>query len=394
MRARLLLLFALLLAAAGCTDNSDSDAGGSDGPDDARRAALATYARIAHASYADALAGAEALDRAVDAFLAAPTAGGLQTARDAWRAAREPYGQTEAFRFSGGPIDAAGGPEPLLNAWPLDEAYVDYVVGAPDAGLIARPDLYPEIDAALLDSLNERGSEENVSAGYHAVEFLLWGQDLRADGPGDRPFTDYTTAPHADRRAQYLAAATDQLLVHLQTMVTAWRPDDPANYRAAFLAQDPDLSLRAVLMGIETLAASELAVERIFVALNNQDQEDEQSCFSDHTQRDIAANAQGIANVYRGRYVRLDGNVVEGPSLAALVRAADAERARLVDAALDSALRLTTDLPAPFDRALVEQPDAVLAVVDALQDLGEQLGGAAQALGFPAPTASHSQAVR
>ena len=392
MRARLLPLFALLLAAAGCS--TDSDAGGSSGPDDAHRAALATYAGIAHASYADALESAEALDRAVDAFLDAPTAGGLHMARDAWRAAREPYGQTEAFRFSGGPIDAAGGPEPLLNAWPLDEAYVDYVVGAPDAGIIARPDLYPEIDAALLEALNERGSEENVSAGYHAVEFLLWGQDLRADGPGDRPATDYTTAPHADRRAQYLAAATDLLLVHLQEMTAAWRPDDPANYRAAFLAQDPDLSLRAVLTGIETLAASELAVERIFVALNNQDQEDEQSCFSDHTQRDIAANAQGIANVYRGRYVRLDGSVVDGPSLAALVRAADAEQARLVDAALEDALRLTTDLPAPFDRALVEQPDAVLAVVDALQDLGEQLGGAAQALGFLNSTASHSQTSR
>ena len=374
---RLLLLPALfvLTAFVGC----DS----SDGTDPAERsAALTTYADVVYASYADALAGAENLDRAVDAFVAAPSAEGLVAAREAWLAAREPYGQTEAFRFSGGPIDDADGPEGLLNAWPLDEAYVDYVVGAPDAGIVNRSDLYPTIDAELLESLNEAGSEENVSAGYHAVEFLLWGQDLSADGPGNRPFTDYTTADNAERRGQYLAAATDLLLVHLREMVAAWAPNASGNYRADFLAQDTDEALRNVFTGIGTLAKGELAVERIFVALSNQDQEDEHSCFSDNTHRDIVTNAQGIANVYRGRYVRTDGSVVEGPSLAGLVRDADADIADAVDTALAEALRATEAIPAPFDQAIVREDPAVLAAVDALQDLGDRFVQAAGALGL------------
>ena len=306
----------------------------------------------------------------------------MEAAKEAWLAAREPYGQTEAFRFSGGPIDDADGPEGLLNAWPLDEAYVDYVVGAPEAGIVNRADLYPTIDQALIESLNEQGSEENVSAGYHAVEFLLWGQDLSADGPGARPVTDYTTADNAERRGQYLAAATDLILVHLQEMVDAWAPGQSGTYRAAFLAQDDDQSLRDVFTGIGTLAKGELAIERIYVALSNQDQEDEHSCFSDNTHRDIVTNAQGIANVYRGRYVRTDGSVVEGTSLADLVRAEDPAVADAVDAALADALQATEAVPAPFDQAIARQDPAVLAAVDALQDLGDLFVNAAGTLGL------------
>ena len=256
------------------------------------------------------------------------------------------------------------------------------MVGAPDAGIVNRVDLYPTIDMALLEELNEQGSEENVSAGYHAVEFLLWGQDLSADGPGARPYTDYTTADNAERRGQYLAAATDLILVHLQDMVDAWAPNAPGTYRSAFLAQDADASLRSVFTGIGTLAKGELAVERIFVALSNQDQEDEHSCFSDNTHRDIVTNAQGIANVYRGRYTRTDGSVVEGPSLADLVREEDEDAAAAVDAALTEALQATRAIPAPFDQAIVREDPAVLAAVDALQELGDQFVNAAGVLGL------------
>ena len=117
-----------------------------------------------------------------------------------------------------------------------------------------------------------------MSVGYHAIEFLLWGQDLSETGPGNRPVTDYTTAPNADRRAQYLATVSDLLLVHLGEMVAEWAPGQSGNYRATFLAQDADQALADVFTGIGTLAKSELAVERMFVAVNNQDQEDEHSC--------------------------------------------------------------------------------------------------------------------
>ncbi|MEM6288593.1 MAG: imelysin family protein, partial [Bacteroidota bacterium] len=332
--------------------------------------------------YEDSYDAAVELDQAIDAFVAAPSQAGFDAAKQAWLASREPYGQTEAYRFANGPIDAADGPEGLLNAWPLDESYVDYVVGDLDAGIINRPGDFPTIDQDLILDLNEQGGEENVSAGYHAIEFLLWGQDLSATGAGERPYTDYTTAANADRRRDYLAAASDLLLVHLQEMVDAWETGASSNYRQTFTSLDAEQALRNVFTGIGTLAKSELAVERMFVAVNNQDQEDEHSCFADNTHRDIITNAEGIANVWRGSYTRTDGSTVSGTSLSDLVRAEDAALADEIDANVTAALTAVNDIPVPFDQAIINDQQTVLAAVDALQTLGDSFVEGAAAIGI------------
>ena len=128
-------------------------------------------------SYADAHAAAVELRDAIASFVADPSEAGLEAARQAWLDAREPYGQTEAFRFYDGPIDnPETGPEGRLNAWPMDEAYVDYVEGMPDAGIINDAASHPTIDAELLSQLNEQGGETNIASGYPAIEFLLWAK--------------------------------------------------------------------------------------------------------------------------------------------------------------------------------------------------------------------------
>lgn len=137
------------------------------------------------------------------------------------KAAREPYGQTEVYRFYGGPIDDVNGPESLINAWPVDEVYIDYVEGAPASGIVNNVADYPEITKELLTSLNEVGAEENIATGYHPIEFLLWGQDLSADSAGQRAYTDYTSADNADRRGVYLNAAAEMLVEHLGVLVDA-----------------------------------------------------------------------------------------------------------------------------------------------------------------------------
>ncbi len=345
---------------------------------------VANYADIVYAGYQDTYDAAVALQTALQAFVADPSPATHQAAKDAWLAAREPYGQTEAFRFYGGPIDDEDGPEPLLNAWPLDEAYVDYVVDAPDAGIINNVADYPDITPALLESLNESGAEENISVGYHAIEFLLWGQDLSADSSGDRDYTDYTTAANADRRGQYLLAAGDLLVGHLSDLVAAWAPDNADNYRAAFLAQEATTSLRDILTGLGVLSKSELSGERMFVAYDNQNQEDEHSCFSDNTHRDIINNAQGIYNVWTGTYTRTDGTLVSGRAPADLLAAVDPALATRLQTLAKAALAGTQAIHVPFDQAIIqtEYRPAVLAAVNALQDQGDALAQAANTLGL------------
>jgi putative iron-regulated protein len=311
-------------------------------------AILETYADIALAAYEDSLNGARSLEAAIDDFLAAPSEAALEAARAAWTASREPYQQTEAYRFGNPIVDDWEG---RVNAWPLDEGLIDYVdasygVESDENGLyvanvIANPSITingVEVDAThltpefLATTLQEAGGiEANVATGYHAIEFLLWGQDLNGTGPGagERPATDYDLANcthgNCDRRAEYLRSATTLLVSDLGEMVGKWREGGPARTALG------DLGLSAIVSGMGSMGYGELAGQRMKLGLMLHDPEEEHDCFSDLTYLDYLRDVRGIENVYLGSYTRTDGSVVSGPSMSDLVAA--------TDPALDTELR-------------------------------------------------------
>ena len=152
-------------------------------------------------------------------------------------------------------------------------------------GIIADTANYPSLTQATLLEANERDSEVNISSGYHAIEFLLWGEDTSETGPGDRPFTDFVdggTRPNADRRRQYLTLATRQLIEDLESVQVQWALGQD-NYARRFTAEAPKEAVLKILTGLGSLSGAELAGERMAVAYDNKDQEDEHSCFSDNT---------------------------------------------------------------------------------------------------------------
>lgn len=346
---------------------------------------LAHYGALVSASYEDTLSATRDMRQAIQAFLKAPTAATLASARKAWLAARELYGQTEAFRFYGGPIDGDNGPEGRINAWPMDESYVDYVAGAPDAGIINNRQL--SITRQRLVSLNEKDGEENIATGWHAIEFLLWGQDQSDTGPGNRSFEDYVDGkrPNADRRRQYLRVVTDLLVDDLSAVAAAWAPDK-ANYRARF-TNGGNESVRRMFVGLGSLSRGELAGERLEVALASQDQEDEHSCFSDNTHRDVVNNALGMQNVWLGRYQRRDGSLLQGPGLRDLVAAKDSAVAQRTTHQIDASVAAAQAIRAPFDQEIKGGRDApgrarVQATIDSLVQQSKDLVLAAQAVGI------------
>lgn len=301
---------------------------------------LATYADIAEAGFTDSLTTAQSLKASIAALIETPSDETLSAAKEAWVAARVPYQQTEAYRFGNVAVDEWEG---KVNAWPLDEGLIDYVdAGAYGeesdenafyaANIIASPTLTiggREIDASnitpdLLRDLHEIDDvEANVATGYHAIEFLLWGQDLNGTGPGagNRPATDYAsgeacTGGNCDRRAAYLVAATDLMIADLEEMAAAW--GDNGSARAA-LGEGKE-GLGVILTGLGSLSYGELAGERMRLGLMLHDPEEEHDCFADNTHNSHFYDALGISNVYRGSYTRVDGSVVSGPSLSDLVR--------------------------------------------------------------------------
>lgn len=313
-----------------------------------------TYTDIAYATFDDAYLTAVELQKSVDLFLANPSAQGLAQLKAQWVIARAPYQQSEVFRFGNAIVDDWEG---QLNAWPLDEGLIDYVddgyyqheLGNPGAemNIIANSQVqigsetvsFADITAEKLADINELGgSEANVATGYHAIEFLLWGQDLNGTrtGAGQRPYTDYVqgadcTGGNCDRRGAYLKAAVDLLVADLDWMRQQWAPGQSDNYRATLLAESADLGLRKMLYGMGSLSLGELAGERIKVAMEANSTEDEHDCFSDNTHYSHYYDAKGVQNVYLGEYTRVDGSKVNGTSLSDLIQ--------VKDASLDEAMR-------------------------------------------------------
>jgi putative iron-regulated protein len=376
---------------------------------------LKTYADIAQAGYEDSLFRAKELQAAVDALIASPTDATLKTARDAWLAARIPYQQTEAFRFGNKIVDDWEG---KVNAWPLDEGLIDYTAGEYGtesaenplyaANVIANTSIKiggETIDAStitkelLAEKLQEGGGiEANVATGYHAIEFLLWGQDLNGTGPGagTRPATDFDTKActggNCERRAAYLKAATDLLVEDLTWMTAQWATDGEA--RKTLGDGRDETGLISIFTGLGSLTYGELAGERMKLGLLVHDPEEEHDCFSDNTHNSHYYDATGIRNVYLGSYTRVDGSKVEGPSPSDLVKAKDA----VVDERLRKALDATmTAMTAIVDRAKsIEAYDqmigegnaegnaAVDAAVTALLGQTKEIERAISALGLKA----------
>jgi putative iron-regulated protein len=426
---------ALLLVSSltACVDDGDDGQQGTDGTAGidgtngvstfvTRDDVLKTNANIAYAAYADSLISAQALETAISIFIATPTSENMLAAKEAWLDSREPYGQTEVYRFRDGPIEDREG---SINAWPLGEAVIDYVATEVDGdensesaanaltgGIIANTVSFPTITTAAIDDAFEKdGDERFVTTGYHAIEFLLWGQDLNEDlsgsgirdnSAGQRPVTDYSTTPGActsgedavadiicTRRGEYLQSVAALLVTDLTTLTEAWEPSGTANHYQTFIAGG-DASLALILEGMGRLSFGELAGERINIALVNNVQEDEHSCFSDNTHRDIFLNAKGVQNSYNAEYTRIDGEVVSGASIYDLLVVAEQyELANTLRAALEATMAAAAVIDTkaktgtPFDNLIQEGFNQVnvTAVIEALSAQTDVIENVIEALG-------------
>lgn len=390
-----------LLAVFACSAESSSPSK-SGFPEDVATNAIANYKKIVFANYSDSLSTAKTLQAAIDAFVSNPTAATLEAAKKAWIEARVPYGFTEAFRFYDGPIDnPETGPEGRINGWPLDEFEIDYTRDTPNSGLISDTSI-PDLTKEVIAEENEKKGEKAITSGWHAIEFLLWGQDddKPGTGPGKRPYTDYvpgSAAANQARRQTYLRNVTQLLVDDLESVQVQWDPAATGKFASAFgvVASDPAAEPNAkkevigkLLRAIGSMAKAELSGERMTVAFKNRSQEDEHSCFSDTTATDMLGNGIGIENVWLGRYGSVDDVGIED-----VVKAVDPALATKTTADVaDSVAKLRKlkdlqDSGTPIDVILQAGDDtegrkAMLEAIKALKVVGDDVEKAASALGL------------
>lgn len=347
-----------------------------------------TYLRLGERAYGEAGLRVLRFAQVVDEFLAEPNAERLASSRREWVHAREAYSQTEIFRFNDGPIDAPAqgdrkeGPEPHINAWPVDEATIDYVIGEKRSGLVSMRDFF--LSAESIRARDQVDDESAVIMGWHAIEFLLWGQDTQVNGPGQRSHRDYLPGdPIRERRRAYLRTISQALSSDISSVAQQWQADGAANFRSQLEATADIEVVGRALHGAASFAAIELYGERFSVALDSGSQEDEHSCFSDTSHLDLQYGLRGIGNLLHGEYAGED----IGTGLLDVVTFKDRQLGERLRHAHADATRELQALFLPFDQLIlkpVDSPERLQAerALARIRELGQALKASAEVLGI------------
>lgn len=319
------------------------------------------YADMAFAVYDDAYRAALDLQILINAFIEAPTAAGLQACRDQWVLAHIPYSQSEVFSRAMGPVDPL---EQRINAWEMEPAFLDYLSDSANSGIVYDLNLAPAINQETLLAIHQSSNPKHIALGYHAIEFLLWGEDddvVIDQLTGDRSYLDYvpsdSSAQAVIRRGALLKAITNQLVIDLREVADEWNSSFNNNYRREFLrTNSPGRSTRLAMTGLVAFMQYELGQNRIYKTLNGIDPNREESAFSDNTHRDIYFNVIGMKSLLTGRYGRTDSTYVEGTSLMSIFEEADPESAAKIKEVMDKLIESAIALESPYDyRVSLEQ---------------------------------------
>tara|TARA_B100001094_G_C18144955_1_gene780125 strand:- start:32 stop:1315 length:1284 start_codon:yes stop_codon:yes gene_type:complete len=306
------------------------------------------YVQLGHVMYQDSYLAAKSLQTAIDELIKNPTQSTLDAAKEAWITSRIPYQKTEVFRFANDFVDNWQG---KVNTWPIDQGFIDYVnpdkyyQATPAAlfNLVAKNKIrwlgkkydLKNISPDVIRMLHTSGSFPNVTTGYHAIEFLLWGQDLHGieEGAGERPYTDYAygkscTHKHCDNRRNFLQIVTHLLVQDLKEMTDYWDPNIEGSYAQKFQKMDSQKVVYKMFHGLSEFSTLELSTMRINSAVEFNHPEEEHDCFSDNTHWSYFNNVMGMKTFYTGDYERIDGTLIEGPGLIDLVKSKDPKHAR------------------------------------------------------------------
>ncbi|WP_061224866.1 imelysin LruB [Leptospira weilii] len=295
------------------------------------------YLQLGYESYDQSYKDAVKLQTAVTAFAANtnPSAADHANLKNLYIIARASYLVTEAFRFSSGPIDnvdvlgcgsnADGSGEEecegLINSWPLDESAIEKYIGNNAAQTTYAAILTANGDAAA-NNADDNDDETAITVGWHAIEYILWGQDLSNGGineiAGQRTANelgDGAVDGRGARRRAYMKAVTDGLVLQLGLIRDQFA--DGSRYSDA-LKSNPNAAITAIFQGLGKFIAGEWGGERLTGTFDGQ-QEEEHSCFSDTTKADFYYNAQGVLNIWSGSYELKKGTVAStGPGLRSL----------------------------------------------------------------------------
>lgn len=333
-------LFAILFLSMGMfltTACSDDESDKEDGGDNKITAemldkVIVTYVdKTVIPTYALMDEKVEALDNAVKTFISSGNQNDLDAACDAWRAARKPWEESEAFLY--GPADYEN-LDPSLDSWPLQKDDIDQILATQD-----------------FSSLDDDTEDAQGVRGYHTLEYLLFN-----DG---KPKVATTVTSN---EKGYMQRVSARLLKDAQRLHKAWleglgTTEVPTAFGQEMKDHNGRLSSAAHVVstiiddGIKNIA-DEVGSQKIANPYNYwKSGEKEQavleveSWYSWNSLVDYEDNIISIENSYLGGR---EGSRDEATSMSALVKSVDESLDSRVKEQLTATRKAIRNIPAPF----------------------------------------------
>ena len=299
-----------------------------------------------------------ALQKAVNAFLGNKTQANLDAACTAWRTARNPWEESEAFLY--GPADYEG-LDPSLDSWPLEMTEIEAILKSQNWGDLEDGDT------------NEDGELTAWGVrGFHTLEYLLFdsGQPRKAEKV-------------TDAEAKYTQIVTNRLLKDTETLYYSWAKDGQIEGYAMCFGSEfkqhnterfPSLEvvISQIFDGCITIA-SEVGDAKIGEPYNKYKTNPEagilavESWYSWNSLTDYTDNIISIQNAYLGG---IEGN--RSVSLSDLVKSVNADADQNLKDAIENAITMINNIPAPFRNNLTKHTE-IEAAMDACSNLSEAL---------------------
>ena len=294
------------------------------------------------ATYTDLDNKAGTLLNSVRALQTSTTQANLERAQTAWKAARRPWEQSEAFLF--GPVDTQG-LDPALDSWPVNRVDLNAVLSSGDA-----------LTASSIDGL------EDTLKGFHTIEYLLFRDGNQRKAANITP-----------RELEYLVATTENLKANTAQLRLAW--DSTGENFAAEVANAGNSSqiyksqksaMQEMVNGMIVIA-DEVANGKISDPFNERDTTLVESQFSFNSITDFQDNIRGIQNVYLGKFT------ADGQGLSDFVASQDTALDARFQTEVQTAIDAIGAIPAPFRDSISASRSTVQAAIDAVSKVQQTL---------------------